>query len=394
MPLATFPRQEPAAAETPASLRIAMIAPPYFPVPPDGYGGVEVVVADLVDALVDRGHHVTLIGAGAHGTSAQRFLSTTEHASAERLGEVLPEIAHAARVAELLEGADVDVVHDHTAAGPLLARGRLTPTVVTVHGPASGDERGYYRSLRGTAGLVAISEAQRASAPDVGWVATVPNAIDVATFPYQPDKEAFALFLGRFHPQKAPHLAIDAARAAGLPIVLAGKCKEPVEVAYFEEHVRPRLGPDTRLVGVAGAAAKRDLLARASCLLFPICWEEPFGLVMVEAMACGTPVVALRRGSVPEIVADGHTGVICDDPAELAEGIARVRRLDPAHCRSHVEVSFDVPAMAAGYERVYRRILGEIREPSVTTMPRSRPDEPELARWPEGWRPGNDELAS
>ncbi|HVT22853.1 MAG TPA: glycosyltransferase family 4 protein [Mycobacteriales bacterium] len=367
-PLATVPRQEVTTKDSSASLRIAMVAPPYFAVPPDGYGGVEALVADLVDALVDRGHHVTLIGAGTHGTAAQRFLQTSGHPPADRLGEVLPEIAHAARVAELLEECDVDVVHDHTAAGPLLARGRLTPTVVTVHGPVDGVESTYYRALGDTVRLVAISDAQRALAPDLCWAATVHNAIDVATFPYQRDKEPFALFLGRFHPQKGPHLAIDAARAAGLPIVLAGKCNEPVEQAYFDELITPRLGPDVTLYGVADAAAKRDLLARAQCLVFPICWEEPFGLVMIEAMACGTPVVALRRGSVPEVVVDGRTGAICDHADELADGIARARRLDPADCRAHAEDCFDVPAMAAGYERVYRQVLAERREPRVATV--------------------------
>lgn len=362
-PLATVPRQDLAAEACSPSLRVAVIAPPYFPVPPDGYGGVEAMLADLVDALVDRGHQVTLIGAGRHGTSAQRFLSTTERPPADRLGEVLPEIAHAARAAELLEGCDVDVVHDHTSAGPLLARGRLTPTVVTVHGPVTGEEGGYYRALGDTVRLVAISDAQRAAAPDLAWTATVHNGIDVATFPYEPDKERFALFLGRFHPQKAPHLAIDAARAAGLPIVLAGKCNEPVERAYFDEHVRPRLGPDTTLPGVADATAKRDLLARASCLLFPICWGEPFGLVMVEAMACGTPVVALRRGSVPEIVVDGVTGIVCDHPEELPDAITRAQRLHPADCRAHAERRFDVPTMATGYERVYLGLLESMREP-------------------------------
>ena len=356
------------------SLRIAMVAPPYFTLPPAGYGGVEAVVADLVDALVDRGHHVTLIGAGEHRTRAQRFVATYENPPSHQLGEPLPEVLHAARVARLLAECDVDLIHDHTLAGPLLARGRLAPTLVTAHGPVAGDPGAYYRALGDTIRLISISDSQRAAAPDLPWLATVHNAIRVETFPHQAQKEDFALFLGRFHPDKAPHLAIEAARAAGLPIVLAGKCSERLEQDYFQREITPRLGPDVTLFGVADGQAKRDLLRRASCLLFPICWEEPFGLVMIEAMACGTPVVALRRGSVPEIVVDGQTGIVVDDPAELPDAIHRARKLDALDCRTHAEIHFSIEAMATGYENAYRRLLAE------TAMPGS------WARTKASWR--------
>lgn len=338
-------------------LHVAMVAPPYFDIPPTAYGGVEAVVADLVDALIDRGHEVTLIGAGRHRTRAQRFLATYQRQPADHLGEPLPEVVHAAQVARLLEDLDVDVVHDHTLAGPLLARSRLAPTVVTVHGPATGDPGTYYSALGSTVELVAISDAQRAKAPRLPWAATVHNAIRADTFPFQAEKDEFALFLGRFHPDKAPHLAVDAARAAKLPIVLAGKCSEPVERAYFAREVEPRLGPDTTMFGVADAAAKRDLLARAACLVFPICWDEPFGLVMIEAMACGTPVVALRRGAAPEVIVSGQTGVVVDDPSELPDAIDEARRLDPWICRKHVLQNFTTDLMAAAYESVYWRAL-------------------------------------
>jgi glycosyltransferase involved in cell wall biosynthesis len=327
------------------------------------------VVADLVDALIDRGHEVTLIGAGRHGTRAQRFLATYRQPPAEQLGDPVPEVVHAAQVAQLLEDLNADVVHDHTLAGPLLARGRGAPTVITVHGPASGERGTYYRALGSTVNLVAISDAQRAMAPRLPWAATVHNAIRVDTFPFRAEKDEFALFLGRFHPDKAPHLAIEAAREARLPIVLAGKCSEPAERAYFSREVAPRLGPDTTMFGVADAAAKRDLLARAACLVFPICWDEPFGLVMIEAMACGTPVVALRRGAAPELVLPAQTGVIVDHPDELAGAIHQARRLDPWICRKHVQQNFTTDLMAAGYEAVYRRALASSVEPAVIPAP-------------------------
>ncbi len=339
------------------SLHVAMVAPPYFSVPPVAYGGVEAVVADLVDTLVDRGHQVTLIGTGRHATRAQRFITTSDCGSADQLGELLPELVHAAKVASLLETLNVDVIHDQTVTGPLSARGRLTPTVVTAHSPVTGERGEFYRALGGSVRLIAISHAQRATAPDLPWTATIHNAIRTDTFPFRADKQDYALFLGRFHPEKAPHLAIDAARAAGLPIILAGKCSEPIEHAYFGREIVPRTGPDVTIFGVADATAKRALLAEAACLLFPITWDEPFGMVMIEAMACGTPVVALRRGAVPELIVHGQTGIIVDHPTELPDAIAQARQLDPALCRKHIATGFTVEVMAASYEAVYRQAL-------------------------------------
>jgi glycosyltransferase involved in cell wall biosynthesis len=357
-----------------APLRIAMVAPPYFDVPPPAYGGVESVVADLVDDLAARGHDITLIGVGQHLTAARRFIPLWPEPQSDRLGDPFPEVVHAARVAEVLDHLDVDVVHDHTLAGPLLGRGTRVPTIITVHGPVVGQEGEYYRALGRSVRMVAISEAQRAKAPELPWAATVHNSIRASTFPFRADKEPFVLFLGRMNTTKGPHLAIDAARAAGLPIVLAGKCSEPVEKAYFEREIKPRLGSDTEIFGVADAAAKRDLLSRACALLFPICWEEPFGLVMIEAMACGTPVVALRRGSVPEVVVNGVTGIITDNPAQLPGAIGLARQLDPAACQAHVAARFNTGLMAARYEDAYRRVLAESARAGapLTTVPAGR----------------------
>jgi glycosyltransferase involved in cell wall biosynthesis len=266
-------------------------------------------------------------------------------------------VLHTAAVARILASLDIDLVHDHTLAGPLLARGRTVPTVVTMHGPVAGEPGEYYRQLGDTVSLVAISAAQRRAAPDLPWRGTVHNAVDLTSFPFRTAKDEMALFLGRLHPDKGVHLAIDAARAAGLPIVVAGKCTEPRELEYFRTCIEPRLGPDVTIFGTADAAAKRDLLARAAVLVFPIMWDEPFGMVMIEAMACGTPVVALRRGAVPEVVVDRVTGVLCDDPADLPAAITAARYLSPVECRAHVENCFDAATMVGGYESVYREVL-------------------------------------
>lgn len=352
-------------------MHVAMVAPPYFDVPPAAYGGIETVVADLVDALVARGHKVTLIGAGRHATRAQRFITTYDVGPADRLGEPMPEIVHTAKVASILDTLDVDVIHDHTMAGPLMARGRLTPTVVTAHGPVTGDPGDFYSALGDTIQLVAISDAQRANAPELPWAARVHNAIRAQTFPFRSEKEEYALFLGRFHPEKAPHLAIDAARAAGLPIVLAGKCSEPIERSYFAREVEPRIGKDVTIFGIADATAKRRLLSRAACMLFPIQWDEPFGLVVIESMVCGTPVVALRRGAVPELIVDGQTGIVVDTLDELPEAIVRARSIDPVACRKHVEAGFTVEVMAEGYEAVYRQAVMLTPEPWMRAADRA-----------------------
>lgn len=357
-------------------MKIGLVAPPYYSIPPQAYGGVEAVVADLADALVDRGHEVTLLCAGPSTTRAQDHL-LWDAPQPERLGEALIEVVHAAAVyraiAEIAAAEGLDVVHEHTLAGALLAPSHPVPTVLTCHGPMLPDVRRLYRDLAPHLGLVAISHRQRELAPDVPWLGTVHNAVRADAWPMRttaPADGEFALFLGRLHPDKAPHLALDAAHAAGLPVVLAGKCAEPIELEYLEREVRPRLRDGDILFGMADAEQKRDLLGRARCLLMPIVWEEPFGMVMIEAMVCGTPVVALRAGAVPEIVIDGVTGFICTDLPSFTAAIGKVGRLDPRDCREQAIAKFGVERMAEGYERMYAAaMVGADRVPTWAAEP-------------------------
>jgi glycosyltransferase involved in cell wall biosynthesis len=277
-----------------------------------------------------------------------------------RLGEAMPEILYAAAVGQILADLPVDLVHDHSQAAPLLARGRSVPTVVTMHGAVGGEHGEIMARLGDTVQVVALSEAQRVERPDLNWVATVYNAINVDAFPYTQHKDDFVLWMGRFSPDKGPELAIDAARAANLPIVVAGKCSEPSEQVFFDTEIAPRLGKGVTFVGEVDGKAKGELCARARALVFPIQWEEPFGMVMIEAMACGTPVVATRRGSVPEIVWDGETGIVLDARAgieQIAEAIHAAVDVDPARCRASVRLRFTRAIMADGYEAVYRSVL-------------------------------------
>ena len=244
---------------SPPSLRIAIVAPPWFEIPPHAYGGIEWICAWLAEGLLARGHDVTLVAAGRDRTRA-RFLQTFEECPSERLGDCFPDLIHTALAEKLLQDLQVDLVHDHTLCGPLQAGHRAVPTFVTAHGPLDGDIGTYYRALGNSVNLVSISNSQRAEAPMLNWAATVHNGIPVADYPFRKDKEDYLLFLGRMSPDKGAHLAIDAARAAGRSLVIAGKCNEPAEKAYFEAFIEPKLGPDVTWFGQADAIAKKDLM--------------------------------------------------------------------------------------------------------------------------------------
>jgi glycosyltransferase involved in cell wall biosynthesis len=378
------PRPEARLVETPAvtpepvvrltnrarPLRVAFFAQPWFPIPPDAFGGIEAMVAAVVDGLVERGHQVCLVAAGENRTRAQEFVAVYDEPPSERLGDALPEVLHAAAAGRIVRDFDPDVVHDNTLAGPLTAKGYRAPSVVTTHGSVGGEPGRYLAELSRVAHLVAISDAQRLAAPELNWAGRVYNAVDVGSYPVGSGQDGYLLFLGRFCPEKGAHLAIDAAQAAGWSLVLAGKLNEPAEREYFDEAIRPRLGPDVTYVGEADGELKRELYGAASAVLFPIQWEEPFGLVMIEAMACGTPVIALDRGSVAEVVDHGVTGFVVGDPEGLVSAIRDLDMIDRASCRRHVEQHFDLPTMVDGYERIFRRVAVD---PSATVLRTRRP---------------------
>ncbi len=333
-----------------------MVAPPWFELPPNAYGGIEAMCSDLIEQLTLHGLDITLVGVGHNGTPAD-FVPTYDKPNESRLGQVLPEVTHASALTEIIEKIDPDVVHDHSLAGPLMARGRTMPTVVTAHGPVNGEMGQYYRGLGDSIQLVAVSDAQRRLSPDLNWVGTVHNAVRVERFPFRENKDDYALFLGRACVEKGIPQAIEAARRAGIPLKIAAKCREPEEKAYFDRVIEPLLGPDIEWLGEADRARKVELLQSARCLVFPVCWEEPFGIVMVEAMACGTPVVGFRRGSVPEVVTHGRTGYVCDDVETLAQAIRKTDELSPHACRREAELRFDVDMMADRYARIYQSVL-------------------------------------
>jgi len=338
-------------------MRIALIAPPWYTIPPSGYGGIEWVVALLADGLTELGHEVTLFAAPGSDTRARLVSPLDEMPPAEAIGDPWYEASHIVSVYE--HGDEFDILHDHT--GPVgVSVGALSdcPTIHTLHGPFTKQTLMLYSRVARQHWFVAISESQRSMAPEnLRWAGVVYNGIPMDRYPFREDKDDFLFFLGRADEEKAPHLAIEAARRAGRRLVMCVTIKNERERRYWEANVEPILGDDVELHGECPNDQKADLLARARALLFPIQWEEPFGLVMIEAMACGTPVIAWRNGSVPEVVADGETGFIVSSVDEMAAAVDRVGELDPHTLRARVEQRFSAKAMVAGYERAYERAL-------------------------------------
>lgn len=340
------------------SMRIAQIAPVWFAVPPPGYGGVEIVVSLLAEGLVDRGHDVTLFASGGSTTKARLISPMDQPPDPATLGNAWDEAFHG--LAAYLQADEFDIIHDHSGIiGPALGAIRGTnPIVHTLHGPWHERSRRYYSLLHDRIHLVAISQAQRNDHPDIRYAGVVPNGIDLATYPLREDKEDFLLFLGRSNPEKGPEVAVEVAKRAGMHLKMIVKRSEPFEIEYWDRVVVPHLTGDEEILTDVSHAVKTDLLGRARATLFSIQWSEPFGLVMIESMACGTPVIATSLGSAPEVVVDGLTGFLCDGPEMMIEAVGRIDEINPSACREHVATRFSDTVMVEGYERIFEQVLG------------------------------------
>ena len=342
-------------------MRVLQLAPLWETVPPPRYGGTEAVVSVLCEELVRQGHEVTLCASGDSVSSAE--LSSVYPRSLRTADDLQDRQPYDwMHIALSLRAADgFDIIHNH--AGELaMAMSPLVdvPMLSTTHCLITPDTQfvwdrygGWYNS---------ISHAGRRAMPPVRggtYCGVVYNGIDVESFPYEERKEDYLLFLGRVAPEKGTHLAIDVARRLGKRLIIAAKV-DRADRQYFHDVVEPLIDGDLiQFVGEADTLLKRKLYARACCLLLPICWEEPFGLVMAEAMACGTPVIAFARGAATELVVDGETGFLVHDMDGMVRAVHRVDRIDPQRCRRHVEENFSAQRMTEGYLALYERILEE-----------------------------------
>jgi glycosyltransferase involved in cell wall biosynthesis len=340
-------------------VKVAVLSPVWFPVPPTGYGGIEWVVSLLADGLVDAGHDVTLFASGDSRTKAE-LSSVYELAPSAEIGRAEYEVRHALGCFE--RAGEFDVISDHSGPPAAVIAGAVqTPTVHTVHGPLGGEPGEFYEQIARVAprtGLISISMNQRAPRPDLPWIANVPNALDFSVYPVQPRRGDYLLFLGRMNAEKGAHRAVAVAIEAGVPLKLAGKCREPAEKRYFEEFVGPHLHPgQIEYVGEVTHGEKVELLQDARATLFPIEWDEPFGLVMIESMACGTPVIATRWGAVPEVIEDGRSGIIVDDYRQMAAALPDADRLEPLELRRAAEERFARERMVDDYVAAFETAI-------------------------------------
>jgi len=349
-------------------VRIGMIAGPWIPVPPPRYGGSEAVIDNLARGLQAAGHDVELFTVGRSTCEVNR--SWLFHDPVEPIGDAIFESIHVEAAYRAL--ADVDVIHDHTCVGPLLGSHAAppgVPVVTTMHGPFDDKARRLYSRLPGRAHLICISHPQRISAPEIPCTAVIPHGIDIQRYRQGPGGGGYLAFVGRMNPDKGVHLAVEVARKAGMPLVMMVKMREALERDYFETRVEPLLGDDVTLLFEPDEDHRVDLVGRAEALINPIGWPEPFGLVMAEALACGTPVIARPHGAAQEIVEPGRTGFLHEEVEDLAEAVHQLDRIDRDACREAAERRFSMTRMVDDHVRLYQRLVDAHR---VSVLPDRR----------------------
>jgi len=355
-------------------MRIAQVSSLYERVPPVLYGGAERVVSYLTEELVRLGHEVTLFASGDSITRARLEAACPRalRLDANCQDSLAP---HLLMLGEVYQRArEFDVIHCHTTYfGLPLTSFTTTPTVLTHHGRLDIHELGQIFGAYPQIAHISISDAQRQFQPGINWAATVYHGLPLDLSPFQSSQAPapFLLFLGRISPEKRPDSAIRIACQAGLPLRIAAKV-DPVDLAYFETTIRPLLNhPLIEFIGEVNEEQKRALLGDALALLFPIDWPEPFGLVMIEALACGTPVIARRRGSVPEIVQEGVTGFVCETEEEMVAAVQKIAMLEREACRRAFVERFTVQRMAHDYIKVYEAYLGHGEKQRVSLPQRA-----------------------
>lgn len=360
-------------------MRVAQVTPLWEQVPPVGYGGTETVVSLLTEELVRRGHQVTLFASGDSTTCAH--LDPGCDRSLRSLGVLPPEYAHyeARQLAKAFDRAgEFDVIHSHMDLAALpYGQQSLTPVVHTVHGILTALTAPLFAHYR-QENFISISNSQRRDDLGLNYVATVYNAIALSQFDLdlQPAVPPYLVFLGRMSIEKGPHLAIEIARRSGWPLKIAGKIDFDNR-EFFEQQVAPHIdGQQIEFLGEVSQSEKNILMGQARATLFPITWPEPFGLVMAESMACGTPVIAMAMGSAPEIVVDGKTGFLCHTLEDCIEAVTQIPTINRQDCRDHVVTNFGIGRMVDGYEAVYRQLISDRISDGQRPAPEARRPRP------------------
>ncbi len=338
-------------------MHIAMLSPIAWRTPPRHYGPWESVASLLTEGLVSRGHDVTLFATADSQTSG------TLHAVCPRGYEedrsLIPKVWECLHISELFEHADAyDMIHNQFDFLPLTYTGlTTTPVVTTIHGFSSPGILPVYKKYNGKAFYVSISDADRA--PDLDYIRTIHHGIDISQFDFWPEPDDYLLFFGRIHQDKGTREALNIARACNKKLILAGIIQDRT---YYDQYVASHIDNDKVVyIGSAGPAERNRLLGKACALLHPIHFDEPFGLSVIESMACGTPVIAFSKGAMPELIENGKSGFLVNNVDEAIETVARIKEIDRAYCRRHVERHFTADRMINEYIQVYEMILDSER---------------------------------
>lgn len=339
-------------------MKIAQIAPIVERVPPKKYGGTERVVHALTEELVKRGHDVTLFASGDSKSSA-------------KIESVYPRALREARIADLY-GAnpwtllnfglaydtqeEFDIIHDHNAPLSLpTANAASTPVVITMHGGFNPTNKKLFQTLRNPS-VVSISQSQIYTAPNINHAGTVYNGLPMEHYPFSAEHDGYLLYVGRITMEKGTHFAIEVAEYYDMELIIAAKL-DAGDRPYYKEYVEPRLSDRIRWIGEVDEDERNKLMSRARCFLHPVTWREPFGLTLIEAMACGSPVVAFNKGSIPEVVETGTTGFVVEDIENMIEAVENLDSINREACRKHALENFSDKKMADGYEAIYSKLL-------------------------------------
>ncbi len=346
-------------------MKIAQIANVVERIPPRRYGGTERVVHALTEGLVKRGHEVTLFASGDSVTAANLISVVSK---ALRDNKATKELYGLNNFTLLNIGLAYqlqkrfDIIHDHTAPVSFPAANiAQTPVVLTMHGPFNRDNMPMFGTFN-KPHVVTISNSQMPrNLPSLNWAGTVYNGLEMRDYPFSVENDGYLLFVGRISIEKGVHLAIEAAKRLNLPLIIAAKLEvtSKADVEYFEKYVRGELNDKIKWIGEVDEKTRNKLMSKALCFLHPVTWAEPFGLTLIEAMACGCPVVAIGKGSIPEIIANGITGYVVKDLEEMMAAILNIENINRLVCRSYSIKNFDASRMVEGYEAIYERILSQ-----------------------------------